>query len=432
MIVNHDIQFATTMARRLGTAARINLAASVRTRRQANYAATEAQLTSYDPIDPATTSQPYAAYRRLHQGARVHYSAKRSIWILCRFGDVRDAARAAGQLSSAEGVTRPRFDAPFLLTTDGEQHAQMRRHILPAFTKPALESWRPTIDHLAAELVDAVLQVPGSDVVQRLAVPMPMRLIAKLLGVPESDVAEFRRWSQAAVEVTDLSRTPRGAAKLVRSVAAQRKVYQYFRHQFQAGGLRGSDTIIGRLLAEKDAGSVSDDELFHFAFLLLLAGNETTTNLLAGMFDTLAHHPNQFDLIRADQTLIPLAVEELLRYTSPVQNLFRTACADYPVGDVTIPTGARVQLSFGAANRDPRIFPEPDIFRVDRNPNPHLAFGYGPHLCPAAQLARMEAQAVLRELATRASRISISGPNRWSTNCCGRGPAYLPIRLTPA
>lgn len=155
----------------------------------------------------------------------------------------------------------------------------MRRQVLPAFTKAALESWRPMIDELAAELVGEVLHNPGCDVVQRLAVPMPVRLIAHLLGVPDT------------VQVTDLALTPRGAQKLASALSGSWSMNRYFRRQFAVGGLKGSDTILGRLLAENEAGSLSEEELFYFAMLLLMAGNETITNLLGGMFDTLARNP---------------------------------------------------------------------------------------------------------------------------------------------
>lgn len=423
------VQFTGAAAKALGDAVRANTAAGIRARRQARHV--DAEITTYDPLDPATAAQPHEAYRRLHANGRVHYNPKRSLWILSRLGDVRAAARDDKALSSADGVTRTKFALPILITTDGEKHAQMRRQVLPAFTKAALESWRPMIDRLAAEMVGDVLHNPGCDVVQRLAVPMPVRLIAHLLGVPDTDVDDFRRWSEASVQFTDLSLTARGVKKLAAAVGGSWSMNRYFRRQFAIGGLKGSDTILGRLLAENDAGSLTDDELFYFAMLLLLAGNETTTNLLGGMFDTLATYPEQFDSIRADHSLIPMAIEELLRYLSPAQNIYRTARRDYPVGDVTIPAGARVMLSFGAANRDPRVFDDADVFRVDRNPTQHIAFGFGAHLCLGAQLTRMEAQAVLRELAMTASRIDVVGQTRWSTNSLLRGPVHLPVRLTP-
>lgn len=160
--------------------------------------------------------------------------------------------------------------------------------------------------------------------------------------------------------------------------------------------------------------------------------NASAANLLGGMFDTLAQHPDQYDLIRANPALIPLAVEEQLRITTPIQNLYRYTRADYRIGDVTIPDGSRVLLSFGAANRDPRAFDDPDEYRADRDPRKHIAFGYGAHMCLGAPLARMEAQAVLRQLVTRVARITAAGPTRWSSHSSLRGPTHLPIRLTPA
>jgi cytochrome P450 len=149
------------------------------------------------------------------------------------------------------------------------------------------------------------------------------------------------------------------------------------------------------------------------------------------MFDTLARHPDQYELIRANPDLIPIAVEEQLRITTPIQNLYRYTRADYRIGEVTIPNGSRVLLSFGAANRDPAAFEDPDMYRADRDPRKHIAFGYGAHMCLGAPLARMEAQAVLNELVARVSRISPDGPTRWSSHSSLRGPTHLPIRLTP-
>jgi cytochrome P450 len=190
--------------------------------------------------------------------------------------------------------------------------------------------------------------------------------------------------------------------------------------------------VLGRLLAHNTDGSLTDEQLFLIAIHLLIAGNETTTNLLGGMFDTLARNPEQYAMIRANPDLIPIAVEEQLRITTPIQNLYRYTRADYQVGEVTIPRGSRVLLSFGAANRDPLVFDDPDEYRADRNPRMHVAFGYGAHMCLGAPLARMEAQAVLRELVSRVSRITAVGETTWSTNSSLRGPTCLPIRLTPA
>jgi cytochrome P450 len=426
MTLTDGVRFTSSAVRTLAGSVRANAAGA---RRRAPI---DADITAYDPLDSATAAQPHEAYRRLHAGGRVQYSPKRRVWILSRLDDVRAAARDDVNLSSADGPTLVRFRTPVLVSLDGEKHARQRRQVLPAFTKAALDSWRPIIDRLAAETVHEVLANPGCDVVQRLAIPMPVRLIAQLLGVPDTDVDDFRRWSEASVQITDIALTPRGARKFAGVLRGSWAMHRYFMQQFAAGGLKGSDTILGRLLAENEAGSLPDRELFYFAMLLLLAGNETTTNLLGGMFDTLADHPEQYDVLRANHDLIPMAVEELLRYLSPAQNVHRTALNDYRIGDATIPAGARIMLSIGAANRDPRAFNEPDAFWVNRNPTQHMAFGYGAHLCIGAQLTRMEAQAVLRELVTHVSRISVVGATDWSTNSLLRGPTRLAVRLTPA
>jgi cytochrome P450 len=428
MTLTERVRFTGSAVRTLGESVRANTM-EILARRHWRI---DAQITTYDPLDPATIAQPHAAYRRLHAGGRVHYNPKRSIWILSRLDDVRAAARNDTALSSAEGPTLTRFRVPMLVSLDGEKHARMRRQVLPAFTKATLDSWRPIIDRLAAETVREVLDNPGCDVVQRLAIPMPVRLIAQLLGVPDTDIDDFRRWSEASVQAIDLTPTTRSVRKLAGAFGGSWALHRYFKRQFAVGGLRGSDTVLGRLLAENAAGSLTDMELFYFAMLLLFAGNETTTNLLGGMFATLATHPAQFDLVRADHDLIPMTIEELLRYLSPAQHIYRTALSDYRVGDVTIPAGARVMLSIGAANRDPRVFEEPDEFWVNRNPTQHMAFGFGAHLCIGAQLTRMEAQAVLRELVTRVSRISVIGEPQWSTSSLLRGPTRLPVRLTHA
>jgi cytochrome P450 len=215
-------------------------------------------------------------------------------------------------------------------------------------------------------------------------------------------------------------------------MAAMAALRRYFLQQFSTGGLKGSGTVLGRLLEHNTDGSLTDQQLFLIAIHLLIAGNETTSNLLGGMFDTFAHHPEQYELIRANPDLIPMAIEEQLRITTPIQNLYRYTRADYQVGDVTIPNGSRVLLSFGAANRDPLVFDDPDEYRADRNPRMHVGFGYGAHMCLGAPLARMEAQAVLRELVLRVSRISAVTETTWSTHSSLRGPTHLPIRLTAA
>jgi cytochrome P450 len=425
-------KFVSTVVRPLGRSARLNLQAAARTRRLGTAGWTGAVNTDYDPMNPETAAQPFDAYRSLHRGGRVHYNPKRATWILSRLEDVRSALRDTDQVTSTEGVTRLKMSAPLAVLTDGEEHARLRKQVQPGFSKGAMDSWRGITENLAVELVADLLRNPGCDVVQQLAIPMPIRLIAQILGVPDCDVGDFRRWSEDAVRIMDFAPTPSGLVGTAKAMAAVAALRRYFLRQFSTGGLKGSGTVLGRLLEHNTDGSLTDHQLFLIAVHLLIAGNETTTNLLGGMFDTLAHDPEQYDLIRADPDLIPMAIEEQLRITTPIQNLYRYTRADYQVGGITIPNGSRVLLSFGAANRDPLAFDNPDEYRADRNPRTHVGFGYGAHMCLGAPLARMEAQAVLRELVSQVSRISAANETIWSTHSSLRGPTHLPIRLTPA
>ncbi|WP_231983439.1 cytochrome P450 [Mycobacterium sp. 852002-51961_SCH5331710] len=431
MDVRGAVQGVVETVKPFAKAAHLNLSAAVRTRRRGYRGWTGAVNTDYDPLDRATAAQPFDAYRALHRSGRVHYSPKRATWILSRLEDVRAALRDTDTVTSAEGVTRLKFTAPLAVLTDGAEHARLRRQVQPGFSKGAMDSWQGMVDKLATELVSEVLYEPGCDVVQQLAIPMPIRMIAQILGIPECDVGDFRRWSEDGVRIMDFSPTPQGIVDAAKSIASMAALRRYFLQQFATGSLKGSGTVLGRLLAHNTGGGLTDEQLFLIAIHLLIAGNETTTNLLGGMFDTFARNPDQYDMVRANPDLIPMAVEEMLRITTPIQNLYRYTRADYVVGGVTIPTGSRLLLSFGAANRDPLAFEEPDEYHADRNPKMHVAFGYGAHMCLGAPLARMEAHAVLRELVSRVSRISAVGETTWSTSSSLRGPTHLPIQLTP-
>ncbi len=430
MSVKHDIRLASTVAwpvvDSLYTNITVDLGAKLKRREYPGVVET-----SFDPFDPATAANPYPGYAELLRGPRVRYNRKRNIFLLSRYEDVRAAARNDAMLSNAEGVTRSRVEIPVLLNLDPPRHTELRRKVQPAFARGPLSSWQPMVEQLADELVSDLLANPGSDVVQRLAVPMPVRLIAHILGIPPEHEEFFRYWSNEAVRVANVQLTPKGLWQMLPTLNGMRHLHSYFSGCFESGELLGSDTLLGRLVATAGAGDISRDELFYFAMLLLLAGNETTTNLLSTMFLTLSQNPDQFELIRRDaDTLIGSAVEEQLRFSSPIQGFYRTTKGSYRVGGATIPAGARVALLWGAANRDPRQFDDPDAFVAARNPS-HVAFGSGIHLCLGAGLARMESRAVLRELVERVARIDVIGAPEWTTNSALRGLVQMKVSLTP-
>jgi beta-dihydromenaquinone-9 omega-hydroxylase len=428
--LKHDIRLASSVARPVADGLYHNITTDLGAKfKRRDYP--HIHETSFDPFDPVTAANPYPGYAEMLAGPRVRYNRKRNIFILSRYDDVRAAARNDAMLTNTEGVTRSRVEIPVLLNLDPPRHSDLRRKVQPAFARGALSSWQGMVDQLAHELVSELLANPGSDMVQRLAVPLPMRMIAHILGIPPEDEDFFRYWSNETVRVADIQLTPKGLWQMVPSLNGVRHLHSYFCSRIDSGELLARDTILGRLVNNAGDGEISRDELFFFALLLLLAGNETTTNLLSTMFLTLSENQEQFELIRQDpDALVGSAIEEQLRFSSPIQGFYRTAKVDYQVGDAAIPAGARVALLWGAANRDPRQFDNPDAFVAARNPS-HVAFGSGIHLCLGAGLARMESRAVLRELVERAQRIDVVGTPEWTTNSSLRGLARMQVMLVP-
>jgi beta-dihydromenaquinone-9 omega-hydroxylase len=428
--MRRDARIARMYGPLLAKALALNVARKARSRLVGNHDPKHVQITDFDPFDPAIARDPYPHYRELLAGERVQYNPKRDVYILSRYADVREAARNHDALSSARGVTLSRGWLPFLPTSDPPAHTRMRKQLAPGLARGALEFWRPMVDQLARESVGGLLTQTPVDVVSTVAAPMPMRTITNVLGVAGPDEAAFYRLSNQAVRITDVNLSVSGLGSLVQGFTGSRRLCALFTHR-RDNGLLGECTVLGQLAAHAEHGRLSDDELFFFAVLLLVAGYESTANMISTLFLTLADYPDQLRLLAQRPDLIPSAIEEQLRFVSPIQNICRTARVDYPVGQAVIPAGSLVLLAWGAANRDPRQYDHPDVFRADRNPTGHLAFGSGIHSCPGTQLARMEGQAVLREIVTNIDRIEVVEPPAWTTNANLRGLTRLRVAVTP-
>jgi cytochrome P450 len=383
-----------------------------------------AEPTAFDPLDPAVVADPYPAYRELLHGPPLHHNRRRALWIVSHYDELRAATRAHDALSSAESVARYRARLPMMLTVDRPEHTRLRRMVVRDFTRDSVERWRPDVEELARRAVDQMLADGSTDVVARLASPLPVAVIARVLGVPGEDLPAFRGWSDRIVEGFGAEPKPGALRANARVLGATVALRAYLAEQVRD---RSGDDLLSRLAAVPD---LTEEELFWFGLMLLVAGNETTTNLLGTMLLAFAEHPDQWATVRARPELVPAAVEEALRHVSPIQGLYRTARSEYRIGDGAIPAGGRVLFLFGAANRDQRHYPEPDRFLVERNPGDHLAFGSGIHYCLGAHLARLEATVVLRELAARVDSIELDGDPAWSGNPSLRGLARLPLRLS--
>lgn len=391
-----------------------------------------APLTDFDPFAAQTKRDPYPAYRALLTGPdvpNVWYNRKRGIWIVAGYDDVRRALRDHEALSSAESQARYRVHLATMNAADPPDHTRLRKFVSRAFTPRALTAWQAAINEVADELVDGIIARGRTEMVTDLAKPLPNRLIAMMLGIPQHDHARFLAWSDAIVEGSFAPLTPQGLILTARSgratAAMRRNLDRLIRDRRRDPG----DDLISMMTGADGHDVLTDDEVFWSAAMLIGAGSETTTNLLSGLFLTLAQQPDLYAQLRANPELIPAAIEEQLRMGSPVQGFYRTATRDYTIGSQTIPAGARVLLLFAAANRDPRHFDDPDTFNLNRTPCDHLAFGGGIHYCLGTPLTRLEASRVLTQLLPRVETIRLAGDYRYLDNPTMRGLEHLPLEL---
>jgi len=310
---------------------------------------------------------------------------------------------------------------PSMLGVNPPDHTRLRRLVTKAFQPRHLERLTPFITTVAAEMVKTLRRDGGGDIVSQFAFPIPATVIGELLGVPQEDQEQFRTWSRSIIRLLDPSQPPE---RRMEGASARWELLDYFHRLIQVKAQNPADDLLSELIAvEAEGDRLSAGELLSMALLLLVAGHETTTNLMAMGIEVLMRHPESVPT-GPDWNL---AIEELLRYTSPVQLDARITVADVTLSGQTVPAGSVVMVSLGAANRDPAIFSNPDQLIMDRTPNPHLAFGRGIHACLGAALARLEAQIALPGLWSEDTRPLPAGDPVWNDNLVLRGLAALPI-----
>jgi cytochrome P450 len=373
---------------------------------------------------------PYPAYRELRATSPVCWNDVTNFWALLKYEDVRFVSGNPALFSSAKGITipDPAYENPTqegsLIFTDPPRHRQLRKLINSGFTRRQVAILEPKVREIVRGILDRI--EPGSihEFAEEIAAPLPTRIIAELIGAPPDDWEQFRTWSDAMTGTADPEIE-------LDAFEATGQLYGYFQKLISARRAEARDDMLSILVdAEIDEHRLTDEDLLNFAFLLLVAGNETTRNLIALGTQALIEHPDQRRLLIDDHALIPGAVEEMLRWNSPVIHMARTATADIEIRGQLIREGEVVVMLYGSANRDEDIFgSDSEEFKVTRHPNPHIAFGCGEHSCLGAQLARLEACVMFEELLSRFPTLELVGPVDRVRATMVPGVKRMPVRL---
>ena len=377
-------------------------------------------MASFNPFLPEFMLDPYPAYAELRRDAPVHRSANLGIWVLTRYDDCvqvlrdhdvfsSDAHNATGMVAALQAQSEAETGGPAartVLGSDPPEHTRLRGLINKAFTPRRVEEMRDHIADVADSLLDAAPTDQPFDVIAGLAQPLPIIIIAEMLGVPASDRERFKAWSELIAKMTSLMRPPDVNAKVA---VARKELRAYFSNVIQQRRAQPQNDLITALVQAQDgADQLDDEELLGFCILLLVAGNETTTNLIGNGSLALARHPEQAEALASDQLVMSLAVEELLRYDSPVQATVRHVVSDTDIGGTAIAKGESIMAILGAANRDPDQFDNPEILDLRRADNRHLSFGHGIHYCIGSPLARLEAEIAFTALLQRSPTIALA------------------------
>jgi len=362
----------------------------------------------YDPFDPAVISDPYPAYGRLRDGHPVYYNERMNFYVLSRYDDIFHALRKPQLFSSAQGLTPAKDEIaqlgipPTFIMMDPPDHTRLRRLITKAFTPDTVKELEPTIRDFVVNHIEVMKQKAADgeevDLIQGIASPLPTMVVANILGVPVEDRERFDPWSDAIT-----SASADFALDVNEAMGAVQGLVTYFGGMCQARRANPTDDMISKLThAEIDGDKLSDWDILGFCFVMIAGGNDTTTNLIGNSMKFLHDFPDQHRELLTDPTLIPHAIEELLRIESVVQGLSRTTTQDVEVHGATIPAGSKVHNLYASGNRDPRHWGDnADELDIHREIDRHLSFAQGPHFCIGAHVARMMVRIYFEEMGAR-------------------------------
>jgi cytochrome P450 family 130 len=374
----------------------------------------------YDPTRPDFQRNAHAIYRTLRDEHPVYHDAAKDVWAISRFADVRDAASDTDSFSS-EHTDISTGLLPQIQSMDPPRHDALRNLVSRAFTGRRADAMEARIRAIARGLIDRFAGRGEADLMAEFARHLPSLVIGEMIGVPGDRRESFLDWTESMVET---------AGREEEVIQAATQIYGEFSKLLAERRSSRRDDLMSALIdAEIDGQRLSEEDLLGFCFVLIVAGNDTTTNLIANGAVLLALNPEQRARLVRTPGAIPNAIEEMLRCESPAQALPRRVLRDVTLHGRTIPKGALLRLAWGAANRDEREFPDADVFDVTRAAPRHLAFGHGAHFCLGARLARLEARVAFEELLERIPEYELTGDPGWKTSLWARSHQRVPVRF---
>ncbi|MEU6650563.1 cytochrome P450 [Streptomyces sp. NPDC046900] len=398
---------------------------------------------TFDPWDPAFVADPYPAYAELRARGRVHYYEPTDQWLVPHHADVsallrdRRLGRTYQHRFTHEDFGRtapPPEHEPFhtlndhgMLDLEPPDHTRIRRLVSKAFTPRTVERLKPYVHGLAGDLVSRLVEAGGGDLLRDVAEPLPVAVIAEMLGIPEADRGQLRPWSADICGMYELGPSEETARKAVR---ASVEFSDYLRELIATRRKEPGEDLISGLIAAYDEGDrLTEQEMISTCVLLLNAGHEATVNATVNGWWALFRNPDQLAALRADHSLVPSAVEELMRYDTPLQLFERWVLDEIEIDGTTVPRGAEIAMLFGSANHDPAVFTAPEKLDLTREENPHISFGAGIHYCIGAPLARIELAASMTALLEKAPTLRAAAEPERKPNFVIRGLEGLSVEI---
>jgi cytochrome P450 len=405
-------------------------------------AASDDQLSLSNLLQPEIRADPYPLYHKIQSEDPVHWDAPMGFWVITRYDDVmstlhdRRFSKAAGLTTAMNRLPETELEkakslyrafSKQMLFADPPYHTHLRGLVNKAFTPRVVEQMQPHIQQIAYGLLDAVQDRHRMDVIRDFAYPLPMTVIIEMLGLPTTDSAQLKQWSDEFAASFGIVR--RSPAVMQQATIGLGEFTDYLWSRYDDLEANPKDDLLSALVAAVEQGNrLDNEEWVANVLIVLVGGHETTTNLIGNGLLALLHHPEQMEELRADPALIHPAIEEMLRYDTPVQIVWRVATEDVEIGGKQIRTGQLVNLIIGAANRDPAQFDAPDRFDIHRPEHRHVSFGLGIHFCLGSPLGRLDGQIALATLLQRLPNLKLESDTfEWQEAPTFRGVKSLPV-----